>query len=211
MGQLDDAQRQAEKVVRLHRTKATRSEVRSSEATDKLLKELPYMVRARVARPAIRAASKIVRKRIRKNLNATGRRTENPDGTVVRGQPIGRSKKTGTGEKLSRKLKAKRKDNKEMSKAIITRNWTKNLGAVVGTTTGPSHKHAAQGHLLEYGANIYLWGNSKKRYQLPPRPFMRNAVTETRGLQKMVIINTMKKWARKVRSEITKYPDIDDS
>lgn len=211
MGLLDDAQRQAEKVVRLHRTKATRSEVRSSETTDKLLKELPYMVRARVARPAIRAASKIVRKRIRKNLNATGRRTENPDGTVVRGQPIGRSKKTGTGEKLSRKLKAKRKDNKEMSKAIITRNWTKNLGAVVGTTTGPSHKHAAQGHLLEYGANIYLWGNSKKRYQLPPRPFMRNAVTETRGLQKMVIINTMKKWARKVRSEITKYPDIDDS
>tara|TARA_Y100000361_G_scaffold40763_1_gene34914 strand:+ start:1807 stop:2460 length:654 start_codon:yes stop_codon:yes gene_type:complete len=217
MGQLDKARREAEKIIRQHRPNATRSEFRHSESTDALLRDLPVSVRKRVARPAIRAAAKVVRKKVRKNLYATGKRAENPDGTVVRGQPIGRSRKTKTYDKLSNKLKAKRSGNKEMAKAIISRNWSRNMNAVIGSTTGPSYRHAAQGHLLEYGANIMLWGGANKakggktHYRLPPRPFMRNAVTQTRGLQKLVILSTMKKWAKLVGNEVARFPDIDDS
>lgn len=218
MDRLTKAQREAG--VILHRT-PTKSGVRSSKETDALFEDLPYKVRARVVRPALRAASKIVRKQVRTNLNATGARSYTSDGNVVYGQPIGRSKKTGTGEKLSKKLKSKRAENKEMSKSIITRSWTKALGAVVGTTTGPRWRDAAQGHILEYGANIFLWGNvlrkdspggsAGSKYRLPPRPFLRPAVVQTKEKQKKVIISTMKQWAKKVRSEVAMYPDIDDS
>ena len=208
MANLTQAQREAG--VILHRN-PTKSGVRNSESTDKLLEGIPGMLRARVVRPALRKASRQVRKKVRQNLNRVGPRSYMADGRVVYGQPIGRSRKTGTYDKLSSKLKAKRSGNKEMSKAIITRTWTKDRGAVVGTTTGPSHRHAAQGHILEYGANIVLWGNEGKRYRLPPRPFLRAAANQTKGLQQMVIVNTMKKWAKQIRSEVTQYPDIDDS
>ncbi len=218
MDRLTKAER--ESGVILHRN-PTKSGVRSSKQTDALLKELPGKVRARVVRPALRAASKVVRKQVRSNLNATGARSYASDGTVIYGQPIGRSKKTGTREKLSRELKAKRADNKEMSKSIITRSWTKALGAVVGTTTGPRWRDAAQGHILEYGANIFLWGKLLRKdsaggsaggkYRLPPRPFLRPAVVQTKEKQKKIIVNTMKQWAKKVRSEVEMYPDIDDS
>lgn len=197
--------------IERHRTRSATSGFYSTKTTEELLKKLPFKVRARVVRPAVRAAAKVIRKRVRQNLNATGSRSYNDDGTVVRGQPIGRSRKTGTYEKLSKELKSKRSGNKEMSKAIITRNWTKSMGEIVGNTTGPSYKHAAQGHLLEYGANIQLWGKSNKRYQLPPRPFLRTAVTSTRGLQKIIILNVMKKWAKLVRQEVEQYPDVEDS
>lgn len=208
MASLTKAQREAG--VILHRN-PTRSGIRSSDSTDALLKGLPVKMRARVVRPAIRKAAKVVRKAVRTNLNSVGRRSYNKNGTVVYGQPIGRSKKTGTYEKLSKDLKAKRSGNKEMFKAIITRNWTKASGGVIGATTGPSHRDAAQGHILEYGATTVLWGNKKKRYRLPPRPFLRPAANQTKGLQKMVILNTMKKWSKLVRSEVAKYPDIEDS
>ncbi len=218
MDRLTKAEREAGIII--HRN-PTKSGVRSSKSTDVLLAELPYKLRSRVVRPAIRKASKIVRKEVRSKLNSTGERTYSSDGNVVYGQPIGPSKKTGTRKKLTNKLKAKRSENKEMSKAIITRSWTKDLGAVVGATTGPSWKHAAQGHILEYGANIFLWGKVLKkdgpggskgsRYRLPPRPFLRPAVLKTKAAQKKAIVSTMKQWAKKIRSEVKMYPDVDDS
>ena len=218
MASLSKVEREAG--IILHRN-PTKSGVRSSKSTDPFLEGLPYKLRARVVRPAIRAASKIVRKQVRENLKKTGARSYNSDGTVVYGQPIGRSKKTGTGEKLSKTLKAKRSGNKEMSKAIITRSWTKDLGAVVGATTGPSWKHAAQGHILEYGANIFLWGKLLRadgvggsaggKYRLPPRPFLRPAVLQTKQAQKKAIVSTMKQWSKKIESEVAEFPEIDYS
>lgn len=137
---------------------------------------------------------------------------------------VGRSMSTGTWEGLEKKQKTKRmakraasmpkKKDKETGLPVaeygpkmsalgksglvdwlMTRYSRYNMGQTTVGVTGPAHKVAAQGHILEFGAKHVAWG--RRTVNLPPRPFMRPAAQQTRNLQRSKIIATMKKWQRK--------------
>ena len=69
-----------------------------------------------------------------------------------------------------------------------------NGGTWVGVT-GPAHRVAAQAHILEFGAKHRNWG--KRGANLPPRPFLRPAASQSRNEQRTKIIKVMKRWQKK--------------
>lgn len=218
MTPLDEAKRQAKEILRAVNPPSHASRKKPSfthsKATDKLFKQFPLLIREQVARPAARGASTIVRKAAKKSIERTGSRSYDSRHVVnPKGQPIGRSRSTGTFKKLSNKLKSERKIESELSRSFITRNWPRKRGGdTVGSTTGPSHKRASHAHLLEYGAAIILWGGvnkEKKADYLPPRPFFRTAVDGSMSKQQAKVVSVFKKWAKKLGVPIEETPEID--
>ena len=220
---LQNAKREAAQIKRgMNRRKASRavkSKFQHSKSTDMLFRELNFLIAERVARPAARAATTIVRAEAKKQIIKTGKRTYDDDHVVnPQGQPIGRSRTTGTFKKLSNKLKSKRKESEQLAAAIIARNWRgKRRDGVVGSTAGPSHQVAPHAHLLEYGAVIILWGGINKdrkggagkvAMRLPPRPFFRNAADKTMSKQQKKIVQVAKQWATRLGRPVD-IPEID--
>ena len=212
MGVFDDVQRESKRIL-THRPSRATGSANHTKSTEKFFRKLPVLIRARVCRPAVRAAGTIVRKEVRRNLKKTGARSYNALGAVSPdNQPIGRSRVTGTYSKWSASVRAKRKNNEEMVNLIRSRNWTAASGAIVGNTTGPLWRQAAQGHILEFGGVINLWGGAnkvKKTARLPPRPFLRAAGDTTLPKQKAAIIKAMKSIKTKLQSSGEISPEID--
>jgi hypothetical protein len=216
---LRNARREAKQIKSGMNRKPTKSKFQHSKSTDKLFSEISFLIAERVARPAARAATTIVRAEAKKQIIKTGKRTYDDDHVVnPQGQPIGRSRTTGTFNKLSNKLKSKRKESRQLANGIIARNWRgKRRDGVVGSTTGPSHQIAPHAHLLEYGAVIILWGGINKNrkggagkvaMRLPPRPFFRNAVDKTMPKQQKKIAQVAKQWAKRLGKPVN-VPEID--
>jgi HK97 gp10 family phage protein len=202
----------------------------------KLLKTFSEEVQGRVVRSAVGAASTAIRKQAKKNINKVGPlntttvRYVGKDGyereyeTTTPGSKIGRSKKTGTWEKLERAQKTKRlarlaasmPRKKDPESGMPVAEFGPKMGAIgksgisdwmmtkykkykrgktwVGVT-GPAHRVAAQAHILEFGARHFAWG--KPSAPLPPRPFLRPAAQQTRSEQRSKIIKVMKRWQKK--------------
>jgi len=200
--------------------KKTKSGFQHSKSTDLLFRDLSFLISERVARPAARAATTIVRAEAKKQILKTGKRELDSEGSVSpQGQPIGRSRTTGTFDKLGNKAKSKRLGpRRSLVDAIIARNWRgKRRDGVVGSTAGPSHRIAPHAHLLEYGAVIILWGginkdrkggNGKVAMRLPPRPFFRTAADTTMSKQQRKIVQVAKQWAKRLGRPVH-VPEID--
>ncbi len=217
---LENAKKEALAIKRGKRVnKNTKSGFQHSKSTDMLFRDLSFLITERVARPAARAATTIVRAEAKKQVMKTGERSMDADHSVnPQGQPIGRSRSTKTFNKLSNKLKGKRKEDKQLANSIIARNWKgRRRDAVVGSTAGPSHQVAPHAHLLEYGAVIILWGginkdrkggNGKVAMRLPPRPFFRTAADTTMSKQQKKVVQIAKQWAKRLGKPVD-VPEID--
>jgi hypothetical protein len=217
---LQNAKREAEKIKSRTVRKSTKSGFEHSKSTDKLFRDLSFLITERVARPAARAATTIVRAEAKKQVMKTGERTLDAEGSVnPQGQPIGRSRSTGTFDKLGKKAQSKRwGPRRTLADAIIARNWKgRRRDAVVGSTAGPSHQVAPHAHLLEYGAVIILWGginkdrkggNGKVAMRLPPRPFFRTAADTTMSKQQRKVVQIAKQWAKRLGKPVD-VPEID--
>jgi hypothetical protein len=185
-----------------------------------LFRDLSFLITERVARPAARAATTIVRAEAKKQVMKTGERSMDAENSVnPQGQPIGRSRSTGTFKKLGKKAQSKRwGPRRTLADAIIARNWKgRRRDAVVGSTAGPSHQVAPHAHLLEYGAVIILWGginkdrkggNGKVAMRLPPRPFFRTAADTTMSKQQRKVVQIAKQWAKRLGKPVD-VPEID--
>lgn len=218
---LQNAKREALAIKRGKRlNKNTKSGFQHSKSTDMLFRDLSFLITERVARPAARAATTIVRAEAKKQVMKTGERTLDAEGSVnPQGQPIGRSRSTGTFDKLGKKAQSKRwGPRRTLADAIIARNWKgRRRDAVVGSTAGPSHQVAPHAHLLEYGAVIILWGginkdrkggNGKVAMRLPPRPFFRTAADTTMSKQQRKVVQIAKQWAKRLGKPVD-VPEID--
>jgi hypothetical protein len=218
---LQNAKKEALAIKRGKRvSKKTQSGFQHSKSTDMLFRDLSFLITERVARPAARAATTIVRAEAKKQVMKTGERSMDAENSVnPQGQPIGRSRSTGTFKKLGKKAQSKRwGPRRTLADAIIARNWKgRRRDAVVGSTAGPSHQVAPHAHLLEYGAVIILWGginkdrkggNGKVAMRLPPRPFFRTAADTTMSKQQRKVVQIAKQWAKRLGKPVD-VPEID--
>lgn len=218
---LQNAKKEALAIKRGKRvSKKKQSGFQHSKSTDMLFRDLSFLITERVARPAARAATTIVRAEAKKQVMKTGERSMDAENSVnPQGQPIGRSRSTGTFKKLGKKAQSKRwGPRRTLADAIIARNWRgRRRDAVVGSTAGPSHQVAPHAHLLEYGAVIILWGginkdrkggNGKVAMRLPPRPFFRTAADTTMSKQQKKVVQIAKQWAKRLGKPVD-VPEID--
>jgi len=218
---LQNAKKEALAIKRGKRVnKKTQSGFKHSKSTDMLFRDLSFLITERVARPAARAATTIVRAEAKKQVMKTGERTLDAERSVSpQGQPIGRSRSTGTFKKLGKKAQSKRwGPRRTLADGIIARNWKgRRRDSVVGSTAGPSHQVAPHAHLLEYGAVIILWGginkdrkggNGKVAMRLPPRPFFRTAADTTMSKQQKKVVQIAKQWAKRLGKPVD-VPEID--
>ena len=147
--------------------------VTGSDVQD-FLKQFPIQLRLKVLSKGIRKGLIVVRN------NAKPR--------------IRESRETGTREKWSKAVKAKRADeikNLKNSIGYLLRQYDHVVYGVVG----PRGNAGSHGWIYEHGASIYLWG--KRRYQLKGTPFLRPAADATLTQQREAVVGTLKKeWTK---------------
>lgn len=82
---------------------------------------------------------------------------------------------TGTTRRLSQRSRARRGNAKPLRDTIgvVVRDY----GGVLVMLVGPQYPAGAHAHLVEYGHAAVLWGE-KTSGRVPPKPFMRPAITE---------------------------------
>ena len=143
---------------------------------DAILQQLPLMLQRQALDKALRAAGKVVAKRAK--------------------ELCPRSTRTGTSQWWSNETFAKRAQAKPLAETIgvVVRKYDTVSVAVVG----PQYPAGALGHLVEYGHNLVVYGRPTGR-RVPPQPFMRPAVDETRSEQDDVMLNVLKAELEKVK------------
>lgn len=146
--------------------------VEVTEDTLKLLEQLPWQIREKVLKSAVRDAGRVVVNAARAKLRAH------------------RSSRTGTQTLWSKKLREKRASRRwDLYQSIGQRVqvYERTVVAFIGARW-PWGAHA---HLLERGGVFRRWGKTST-YQ-PPRPFLRPAVNETRPQQNLAMISRVKR------------------
>ena len=138
---------------------------------DHILEQLPIMLQRGALDKALRAAGKVVAKRAK--------------------ELCPRSSQTGTREGWSSQTAGERTGAKPLAEtiAVVVRKYDTASVAVVG----PQYPAGSLGHLIEYGHESKVWGKEpKKRKRVPPRPFMRPAIDETKGEQDAAMMRVLK-------------------
>ena len=109
-----------------------------------------------------------------------------------------RSIKTGTWDAWSKKTEGERRGVKPLAETIgvVVRKYDTSSVAVVG----PQYPAGSLGHLIEYGHSAIVWGRVSKKYRrVPPKPFLRPAVDETKGEQEAAMLGVLKAELEKVK------------
>ena len=162
----------------------------ATKSTDTLLGKFPIEMREKVLKQAVRAASRQVANKTKKELNKTGPKTGGKPNPT-----IGRSIKTGTAKKWSRKVLMKRAGNKwDMYQATGVK--VKAYRNSVLGMTGFRNRMGSQAWILEHGATIKLWG--KGSYRLRGRSFLGKAGRDTLPKQRAAMINKIRTQWKKI-------------
>ena len=141
-----------------------------------ILEQLPIMLQRGAVDKALRAAGKVVAKRAK--------------------ELCPRSSQTGTREGWSKQTAGSRTGAKPLAETIgeVVRKYDTVSVAIVG----PQYPAGALGHLVEYGHKLVVYGHPTGR-RVPPRPFMRPAVDETKGEQEAAMLGVLKAELDKVK------------
>ena len=143
-----------------------------------ILEQLPIMLQRGAVDKALRAAGKVVAKRAK--------------------ELCPRSSQTGTREGWSKQTAGSRTGTKPLAETIgvVVRKYDTVSVAVVG----PQYPAGSLGHLIEYGHSAIVWGRVSKKYRrVPPKPFLRPAVDETKGEQDAAMMHVLKAELDKVK------------
>jgi len=170
----------------------------NSKQIDKMMKMLPKRMYDKVMKKATEAAGEIVRIAAEVEIAVVKRQTPN-DG------PLGDSRKTGTRAKWGAKPRRERigAQLKDMSNTIQVKTVKWKPGYPCLTMVGSNYYAYNYGHTHEpmsgkSPANIKLWGDPKKRYQLPKREWLRPAGMSTQQLQIQAMTRVIKSAMRRV-------------
>jgi len=170
----------------------------NSKQIDKMMKMLPKRMYDKVMKKATEAAGEIVRIAAEVEIAVVKRQTPN-DG------PLGDSRKTGTRAKWGAKPRRERigAQLKDMSNTIQVKTVKWKPGYPCLTMVGSNYYAYNYGHTHEpmngkSPANIKLWGDPKKRYQLPKREWLRPAGMSTQQLQIQAMARVIKSAMRRV-------------
>jgi len=168
----------------------------------KSLGALDNSMKAKVVKPALTAAAKIVQKKAAANVRAIKSRQPYSGGTP------GNSRNTGTREKWSNKAAAKRAsgNHDDLSRSIKIKSLPtiRRKKSPVVVIVGPEAKKFGFGHLLEFGAASYpkpaahyLWGGVNDIDRIQPMPFLEPAAKETATQQVAAIVRVIKeRWPK---------------
>jgi len=170
----------------------------NSKQIDKMMKMLPKRMYDKVMKKATEAAGEIVRIAAEVEIAVVKRQTPEAG-------PLGDSRKTGTRAKWGAKPRRERigAQLKDMSNTIQVKTAKWKPGYPCLTMVGSNYYAYNYGHTHEpmngkSPANVKLWGDPKKRYQLPKREWLRPAGMSTQQLQIQAMTRVIKSAMRRV-------------
>jgi hypothetical protein len=165
----------------------------NSKQIEKLMKQLPQRMHNKVMKKATEAAGEIVRIAAEVEIAIVKRQTPMPG-------PLGDSAKTGTRDKWGAKPKRDRigAQLKNMSNKLEVKTVKWKPGYPCLTMVGANYYGNNYGHTHEplegkKPANITLWGDPQKKYQLPKREWLGPAGRSTEQMQIQAMIRVLKK------------------